>query len=293
MSLFEAIILGIIQGVTEFLPISSSGHLIVARWLFGWDEPSLAFDAALHLGTLVAIVTYFWRDLLSMLLALPAALADPARLLRDPDTTWLRTASPTDQQGRLALLIAIASVPALLTGFFGQDALDSFFRSDDRQGRAVAVIAVLLILGGLLMLAAERTAAQQRALQHLTWRDAVSIGFAQATALLPGASRSGVTITAGLFQGLSRTGAARFSFLLGTPLILAAGLKAISDAIQAGMSGTEALDLLVGATTSAVVGFLAIGWLLRYLERAGTMAFVVYRVVLGVTLLFLVVTGVR
>jgi undecaprenyl-diphosphatase len=293
MSLLEAIVLGVIQGVTEFLPISSSGHLIIARWLFGWEEPSLAFDASLHLGTLIAVTVYFWRDLLAMLLAAPAALANPGRLLRDPDSAWLRTASPTDQQGRLALLIAIASVPALLTGFFGQEALDALFRSDDHQNRAVAIIAVLLILVGLLMLAAERTAAHQRSLKHLTWRDVVSIGFAQATALLPGVSRSGATITSGLFQGLNRTDAARFSFLLGVPLILAAGAKALLDAAREGISGAEALDLLVGTTTSAVVGFLAIGWLLRYLQRASTLAFVVYRIVLGLTLLVMVATGAR
>jgi undecaprenyl-diphosphatase len=288
MSLFEAIVLGIVQGVTEFLPISSSAHLIVARWLFGWEEPSLAFDAALHLGTLIAVVAYFWRELLALLLAVPTALANPARLLRDTDASWTRSASPSELQGRLALLIAIASVPALLTGLFGQETLDSLFRTDDRQGRAVAIIAVLLIAIGLLMLAAERTAAHQRKVHHLTWRDAVTIGLSQATALLPGVSRSGATITSGLFQGLNRTDAARFSFLLGTPLILAAGLKALSDAARAGLSGGEVLDLLVGATTSALVGFLAIWWLLRYLQRASTLIFVIYRVVLGLTLLVMV-----
>jgi undecaprenyl-diphosphatase len=224
-------------------------------------------------------------------LAVPTALSNPARLLRDTDTNWLRSATPSEQQGRLALLIAVASVPALLTGFFGQDALDSLFRTADRQERAIAIIAVLLILGGLLMLAAERTAAHQRRVHHLTWRDAVMIGFSQATALLPGVSRSGVTITAGLFQGLNRTDAARFSFLLGTPLILAAGLKAIYDAVQEGLSGDEALDLIVGATTSALVGFLAIWWLLRYLQRASTLVFVIYRVVLGVTLLLMMLAS--
>jgi undecaprenyl-diphosphatase len=291
MSLFEAIVLGIVQGLTEFLPISSSAHLIVVRWLFGWDEPSLAFDAALHLGTLVAVVAYFWRDLLAMLFALPTALAGPGRLLRDPEPSWPRTASPMQQQARLVLLIAVGTIPGFLTGLFGQGTLESFFRGDDHQDRAIAVIAVLLILMGLLMLAAERTAAHQRSLQHLTWRDALSIGFAQATALVPGVSRSGATITAGLFQGLQRADAARFSFLLGTPLIFAGSVKAVADAIAEGLSGSEALDLLVGGMTSAAVGFLAIWWLLRYLQRASTMVFVGYRIGLGVILIFLVLAG--
>ena len=292
MSLLEAIVLGIVQGLTEFLPISSSAHLIAARWLFGWEEPSLAFDAALHLGTLAAVVAYFWRDLLGMTLAIPAALARPGDLLRDPAPAWPRAASSTEQQARLVLLIAIATVPGLLTGLFGQEALESFFRSDDHQDRAIAVIALLLIAIGLLMLTAERAAAHQRALLHLTWRDAVSIGLAQATALLPGVSRSGATITVGLFQGLNRADAARFSFLLGTPLIFAASVKAVADAVADGLSGSEALDLLVGGLTSAAVGFLAIWWLLRYLQRASTLVFVGYRIGLGLVLLLLVLAGV-
>jgi undecaprenyl-diphosphatase len=293
MSLLEAIVLGILQGLTEFLPISSSAHLIAARWIFGWDEPPLAFDAALHLGTLIAVVAYFWRDLLAMLLALPTAMASPARLLQDPTPGSVRSATPTEQHARLALLIAIGTVPALLTGFFGQDALESFFRSEDNQDRAIAVIAFLLIAIGLLMWVAERSAAHQRTVHHLTWRDAVSIGLAQATALLPGVSRSGATITAGLFQGLARADAARFSFLLGTPIIFAASVKALYDAVAAGMSASEASYLLVGATTSAAVGFLAIWWLLQYLQRASTALFVIYRVSFGLLLLAMVASGAR
>jgi undecaprenyl-diphosphatase len=141
------------------------------------------------------------------------------------------------------------------------------------------------------MLAAERTAAHQRSLLHLTWRDAVSIGLAQATALLPGVSRSGATITAGLFQGLHRADAARFSFLVGTPLIFAASVKAVADAVADGLSGSEATVLLVGGLTSAAVGFLAIWWLLRYLQRASVLVFVAYRIGLGLMLILFVLAG--
>lgn len=293
MSIIEAMLLGMLQGITEFLPISSSAHLIVARWLFGMDEPSLAFDAALHLGTLLAIFSYFWRDLLALLLAIPRALQAPADFVRNPDPTWIRTAEPREQNARLGILIVIATVPAALVGLFGQGRLDDYFRGDSHRTRAIATIAILMIALALLLWAAERAAAHHRKLHHMTWQDAVLIGLAQATALLPGVSRSGATITTGLFQGLARADAARFSFLLGTPITLAAGVKVIADAVGEGISGDEAVHLLIGAVTSAAVGYLAIWWLLRLLQRTSTAVFIVYRIVFGVALLFLLATGFR
>jgi len=293
MSVIEAILLGMLQGITEFLPISSSAHLIVARWLFGMDEPSLAFDAALHLGTLLAIFSYFWRDLLALLLAIPRALQAPADFVRNPDPTWIRTAEPREQNARLGILIVIATIPAALVGLFGQNTLDDYFRGDSHRTRAIATIAILMIALALLLWAAERAAAHHRKLHHMTWQDAVLIGLAQATALLPGVSRSGATITTGLFQGLARADAARFSFLLGTPITLAAGVKVIADALGEGISGNEAVHLVIGAVTSAAVGYLAIWWLLRLLQHTSTAVFIVYRIVFGVTLLFLLVTGFR
>ncbi len=293
MSVIEAILLGMLQGITEFLPISSSAHLIVARWLFGMDEPSLAFDAALHLGTLLAIFSYFWRDLLALLLAIPRALQAPADFVRNPDPTWIRTAESREQNARLGILIVIATIPAALVGLFGQNTLDDYFRGESHRTRAIATIAILMIALALLLWAAERAAAHHRKLHHMTWQDAVLIGLAQATALLPGVSRSGATITTGLFQGLARADAARFSFLLGTPITLAAGVKVIADALGEGISGNEAVHLVIGAVTSAAVGYLAIWWLLRLLQRTSTAVFIVYRIVFGVTLLFLLVTGFR
>lgn len=293
MSVIEAILLGVLQGITEFLPISSSAHLIVARWLFGMDEPSLAFDAALHLGTLLAIFSYFWRDLLALILAIPRALRSPADFVRNPDPTWIRTAPPREQNARLGILIVIATIPAALVGLFGQETLDDYFRGDEHRTRAIATIAVLMIALALLLWAAERAAAHHRKLHHMTWQDAVLIGLAQATALLPGVSRSGATITTGLFQGLARADAARFSFLLGTPITLAAGVKVIGDALAEGISGDDAVHLLIGAASSALVGYLAIWWLLRLLKNTSTAIFIAYRIAFGLALLFLLATGFR
>jgi undecaprenyl-diphosphatase len=191
------------------------------------------------------------------------------------------------------VLICIATVPAALVGLFGQEALDDYFRGDTHRTRAIATIALLMIGLALLLWAAERSAAHHRKLHHMTWQDAVMIGLAQATALLPGVSRSGSTITTGLFQGLARADAARFSFLLGTPITLAGGTKAIIDALSAGISGSEAISLIAGAATSAVVGYLAIWWLLKLLQRASTAMFIVYRIAFGIVLLFLLATGVN
>lgn len=291
MSVVHAIVLGIVQGLTEFLPISSSAHLIIVPWLLGWEEPGIAFDAALHLGTLVAVLVYFWRELLGMLRALPRILLRPRSLLTDPRPGSSK--DPIEADGRLALLIAVATVPGLMAGVFGQTVIDDFFHQESHRSRAIVVIAITLILLGLLLWAAERVAAYQRGIRHLTWRDAVAIGLAQATALLPGVSRSGATITAGLFQGMRRADAARFSFLLGIPLIAGAGAKGLLDAVQEGMSRSELQAFAAGMIVSALVGFITIWGLLRFLERAGTAVFIVYRVLLGLTLVALVSAGFR
>lgn len=291
--MIEAIVLGIVQGLTEFLPVSSSAHLIIVPWLLGWDEPGLAFDAALHLGTLAAVFAYFWRDLWGMVIALPPALPRSLSLLRDPDPMRGVGRTPRDQQARLALLIIIATVPGLLAGLFGENAIGAFFHNGVHQGRAITIIALLLMAVGLLLWVAERTAAHHRTIAHLTWRDATMIGLAQATALLPGVSRSGSTVTAALFQGLNRAEALRFSFLLGTPLILGAGAKAVLDTISEGISGSEASYFLIGGVTSAIVGFLAIAGLFRFVRHANFAVFIIYRLALGVSLLLLVASGFR
>lgn len=291
MDLVHAIVLAIVQGLTEFLPISSSAHLIIVPWLFGWEDPGLAFDAALHLGTLAAVYAYFWRDLVRMARALPRALRRPLALLRDPAPG--ATKDPLDLDARLALLIAIGTIPGVLAGFAGESAIETFFHSEDHRRSAIALIAVTLILLAVLLSVAERVAAHHRQIRHLTWRDAVAIGLAQATALIPGISRSGATITVGLFQGLRRADAARFSFLLSLPIIAGAGTKAVYSGVQAGLSGSETRAFIIGAIVSGLVGLLSIWGLLRFLERASTSVFIAYRIALGVLLLVLVIAGVR
>lgn len=288
MSVLEAVVLGIVQGLTEFLPISSSGHLIIVPWLLGWETPGLAFDAALHLGTLGAVICYFWRDLLAMALALPKALARPK-------ATLLGTANPEppDPDARLALLIAVGSIPGGLIGLAGESTIESFYHGDDRGALPIAVLAIFLMALGLLLLLAERVAEHVRPLRDLGLRDAVVIGFAQATALLPGVSRSGATITAGLFLGLKRADAARFSFLLGIPLIAGAGAKGFLDVVQSGLSGSEMAAFGAGMLASGLSGFAAIWFLLRFLQRSSTVVFVVYRLALGLAILALLAAGFR
>jgi undecaprenyl-diphosphatase len=296
MNELQAIVLGLVQGLTEFLPVSSSAHLIIVPWLFGWPTPGLAFDAAVHLGTLVAVVVYFWRELVAMLLALPLALRHPVALLRAPDPSQPRIVSDPerDQNARLALLIAIGTVPGVIAGLAGQAAIAAFYHPEGgTPQRAIVMVAVALMALAALLWVAERTAAHQRRMAHLTWRDAVTIGLAQAAALIPGVSRSGATLTAGLFQGMNRADAARFSFLLGIPIVAAAGSKGLYDAINAGMDAQQVRVFAAGMITSGLAGFAAIWWLLRYLQHASTRIFILYRIGLGLFLLFLVLVGFR
>ena len=271
MDLLQAVVLGIVQGLTEFLPISSSAHLIIVPLLLGWPQPGLAFDMALHLGTLVAVFSYFWRDLTAMALALPRGLR-AGRPLADP-------------HARLAIWLIAGSIPAGLAGLLLENAVEQHFYTDAGLERGLVVIAVAMILLALLLWLAERAAANARDLKDIRLRDALVIGLAQAVALVPGVSRSGSTLTAGLMCGLTRPAAARFSFLLGTPLILLAGLKELVDVARSGLSAGDYLPFAAGFMSSAVVGYLCIAFLLRYLQVRTTAIFVVYRLLLGAGLL--------
>lgn len=288
MSWIEAIILGITQGLTEFLPISSSGHLIIIPWLFGWETPGLAFDAALHLGTLFAVFTYFWRDILAMIRAIPEILRKRTALLK-PST------DETEQTvfARLALLIVIGSIPGGIIGLLAQSKIDDFFHSDSNENRAIIVIAIFLALFAILLWIADRYGKEIRPLRSIRVPDAVVVGLAQATALMPGVSRSGITLTAGLFRGFKRADAARFSFLLGIPLVSIAGLKGLSDLVQADPTGQEMARIAAGMIASAISGFLAISFLLRYLQTSSTTVFVVYRILASIVLIGLVASGFR
>lgn len=284
MSVWQAIVLGIVQGLTEFLPVSSSAHLIVVPWLLGWESPGLAFDSALHLGTLGAVIVYFWRDLLGMALALPRAIQHPGTILRSPDAD--------DAMPRLALLIIIGTMPGAVVGLLGEDLIDAAYHpAGVTPDRVIVAVAVALIALALLLLLAERRARHVRPMASLRLRDALIIGVAQAGALIPGVSRSGSTITAGLFRGLTREDAARFSFLLGTPIVAAAGAKGLLDILTSGLDAGQLGVFAIGLASSALAGFAAIWGLLRYLQRASTLVFILYRIGLGLVLLGLVAVG--
>ena len=287
LEFWQAILLGIVQGLTEFLPISSSGHLLIVPWLFGWEAPGLAFDAALHLGTLLAVLVFFRRDFFGLARAVPTALRHPRLALGSDDL-----ADNNSRNARLLWLIAIGSVPAAIAGLALESRIDDAFHGED-QSRAVALVALAMMALGLVLLLAERRARHERPLRRIRLADAIVVGCSQALALMPGVSRSGATITAGLFRGLLRADAARFSFLLGTPLILGAGLLGLKDLLDAGLGGEELVIAATGVVASALSGFVAIWGLLRFLQRSSTVVFVVYRLVFGAAILLLLVTGTR
>jgi undecaprenyl-diphosphatase len=279
MQLWEAALLGVVQGLTEFLPISSTAHLLVARRALGHDTPEDAFTTVIQLGTLVAVLGYFRTDILALIRA----------VLRDAAERRIAT-SP---ESRLAWLIVLGTVPVVLVGGVGKGWLKETFYN-------LPAMAWTAILFALLMAAAEVWAAARRRAGHpqaevnlIGWKRALWIGSWQALALVPGASRSGTTITAGLFVGLSRPAAARFSFLLSLPSILAAGVKELyDDWAELFGSSDRAAPLAVGLVVSAIVGYLAIAWLMHFLKRYSMAVFVAYRLALGAAVLALLAAGV-
>ncbi len=277
MTILQAIILGIVQGLTEFLPISSSGHLIIVPWLFNWhfllDNPDLnkTFDVALHLGTFIAVLVYFWREVVRLVGA------------------WVRSItrrSLADPEGRLAWLLLVSTIPA---AFFGV-AFESFI--EDRLGKPW-IIAIMMIVFALVMFVIDHLARLDRDLEALTWTDAILIGFAQALALCPGVSRSGVTMMTGLAVRLDRESAARYSFLLSIPVIGGAAAYKALEVARSGLPSGTATPFLVGILSAAASGMLAIWFVLAYLKRHNFNLFVIYRIVVGVAILILIVSGVR
>ena len=268
--LFQAIVIGIVQGLTEFLPVSSSAHLILIPPLLGWTDPFLntaTFDVMVHMGTLLALVAYFWRDVIRLIVAGFAALRDRS-FAGDPDR-------------KLAWLLVVSVIPAAILGALGESFFDNFFRDPDHTERLYGICA-LLIVGALILLAAERVGRRLRSLEESNLGDAVTIGAAQALALFPGISRSGITIAAGLFRGLKRDAAARFAFLMGIPVIAGAGLWKLREVISAPQGTIEYGSLVAGFVAAAVVGFLAIGLLLRFLRTHSTGIFIAYRIVFAI-----------
>jgi undecaprenyl-diphosphatase len=272
VSTLEAIVLGIVQGLTEFLPISSTGHLRIVPAFAGWEDPGAAFTAVTQLGTMAAVLLYFRDDLSRIARAWVRSLRDRA-VRRELDA-------------RLGWYIVLGTIPI---GIFGVAFKDSI----ETGARDLYLIGTALIVLGLVLLAAERVGTRTRSIEDVSARDGVAVGFAQALALVPGVSRSGATITAGLFLGLDRPTAARFSFLLSVPAVVLSGLLELGS-IASGEEGQHvgAGNLLIATFLAFVSGYASIAWLLRFLSHHSTVIFVVYRVVLGTVVLVLVSSGV-
>jgi undecaprenyl-diphosphatase len=268
MTFLEAIVLGIVQGLTEFLPISSTAHLRIVPALVGWEDPGAAFTAVLQLGSLVAVVGYFLKDLLGMAGAAWTAVTDRSR--------------PPTPPARHLLYVVVGTIPVAVAGLALKHKIEGEFRS-------LWVIASAQIVFGLLLGLFERTSKKTRTLDELTLRDAILIGCAQALALVPGASRSGVTLTAALALGMERSAAARFSFLLSVPAVAAAGLHELKEVLHA--QGVSHATLAVGLVVTTVVSYASIAWLLRFLRTRTTIPFVVYRVALGALIFGLLAAG--
>ena len=268
MSWLEAVVLGIIQGLTEFLPISSSAHLRISAALIGWDDPGAAFTAVTQLGTETAVLIYFRRDIANILTAWTRSLAKP-ELRSHPDA-------------RMGWLVILGSVPIGILGLLFEEQIDSAFRD-------LRLTALTLIVFGILLGIADRVGAKQRTLDQLTVRHGIAYGFAQALALIPGVSRSGGTITAGMLLGYRREAATRYAFLLAVPAVFASGLYKLTDI---GDAATAWAPTLVATLVAFFVGFAVIAWLMRFISTRSYMPFVAYRLVLGALLIALVAFGV-
>jgi len=269
MTLLQAVVYGIVQGLTEFLPISSTGHLRIVPALFNWDDPGAPFTAVIQLGTTLAVVLYFWRELLQV------------------GSAWFRGLVDKSVRGtleyRMGWYLILATIPVAIFGV-------AFSHQIETGARNLWIISVTMIVLAFVLLWAERVGTRNREEEDLDVRDALAVGTAQALALIPGASRSGTTITAGLFRGLDRAAAARFSFLLSIPAVL---LSALYEARKIGDKGGAGAGLTgVALIFAFVVGLASIVWLMRWISKHSTYVFIYYRVIVGVMLIALLATGV-
>jgi len=257
IDIFQATILGAVQGITEFLPVSSRAHLILVSWIFGWPDPGIAFEVALHLGTLAALLLYFWKDWVHL----------------GRSATRLLAGDRHDPDARLALYVILATIPAGIVGLLFEKQLDEF--------STPTVIAASLIGVALFMRMAEVIGKRKTDLGTMSMSDAVMIGFAQALAVIPGVSRSGITITAGLFRDMTRKSAAVFSFLMSAPIVGGAVVKKTFDIMRDGLPADQVPPFVVGILVSTFVGFVCIAGLMRYLQTRNTFVFINYRIALG------------
>lgn len=285
MPIYQAIVLAIVQGLGEFIPISSSGHLIIVRRLLGWNELSpaheLSFDVALHFGTLLSVLFYFRRTWFQIIRA-----AFGGKVVRFSEAGASDTNLTAEEQKEERLLLwfmAIATIPGAIAGKLLERSAEDYFREH------IFLIAGALIVVALLMWLGEKVGSLRKPLTRISLLDSIVIGIAQAFALIPGVSRSGSTITAGLFQGLTREAAVRFSFLLSTPLIAGAALLKAHELKKEGLPPDMQMPVLVGIIVSALVGYAAIAWLIRYLQSNSLKPFIIYRIVTGVVVIALAV----
>jgi undecaprenyl-diphosphatase len=252
LSTLQAAILGLVQGLGEFLPISSSAHLVLIPWLFKWNDPGLTFDIALHIGTLIAVAIYFWKDWLKLI------------------TMGLTDVRSTE--GKLFWYLVVATIPGAVVGFLLEKKAETIFREP-------ILIATMLILLGVLLYWADRRGVKHIEMNRITFRTSLFIGLSQALAIIPGVSRSGITMTMGLLMGLTREGAARFSFLLAAPIIFGAALVKLPFLIS--NPSIITINFIIGILVSFVIGILSIGFLLRYVQTKNFLPFAWYRFILG------------
>lgn len=276
-TVIQAIVLGIVQGMTEFIPISSSAHLIIVPWLFGWNDPaltSLSFDVALHLGTLLAVLIFFGQDWIRLIGALLMSMKE-RKIGSDPDR-------------RMAWYVVIGTIPGGIVGLLAESKIEALFHQPGVPiaPKSIIIMAIIIALLGSALFIADQAVPHDKDGKELTLKEVIIIGFAQALAIFPGVSRSGSTITAGLALGLKRDAAAKFSFLLSAPIIAGAGLKSLFDvyhALKAGsLASSELLLFPIGLIVAAISGYLCIGFLLKYLQNHKIDIFVYYRWVLAV-----------
>lgn len=273
VNLFQAIVLGFVQGATEFIPISSTAHLKAVPVFFGWGDPGVSFSAVIQLGSLAAVLSYFWSDISQITRGMIQAV---------------RTSNYDSQDFWLAIGIAVGTIPILFFGLLLKVFEPDFYENALRSMPSIAVVSIVM---ALLLALAESAGNQKRDFKDLTLQDGIIIGLAQALAIIPGVSRSGSTMTAGLFNNLARPTAARFSFLLGVPAIALSGLVELKDMLDTGAASTGFVPLIGALISSAIFSYLAIAWLLKFLKRRSTWVFVWYRLGFGVFILAAVALG--
>jgi undecaprenyl-diphosphatase len=268
MSVLQSFVLGVVQGLTEFLPISSTAHLRVVPALLGWHDPGVAYSAVIQLGSIIAVIAYFWKDLIGI-------AGGSLEALRDKNMD--------SQELRLATAILIGTIPICIVGLL----LKGMLEQEGGPFRSLYVIGVASVVMGMLLVLAEKIASHKRTVENVGVQDGLLVGLGQALALIPGCSRSGSTLTVAMLLGFKRDDAARFSFLLGIPAITLAGLLELKEMLKVQLDGAAMTDLVVGLLTSLVVSYLSIAWLLKYLGKHSTWVFVAYRLVFGLGVLAL------